>query len=128
MHAEKIYPACYGICDMLQINTQTYSLAILYHFVSFLYHFCITLYHSKFAVNTLSPHQDINKDADQYWFQSQALQHISSSLSPAGLCVTYHNDLSAAHFLVHLILHSVNILLVCRWGCYRGQKALLKSI
>lgn len=81
--AEKIYPACYCICNMLQINTPTYSLPILYHLQ-------ISCEYSLFS------HQDINKDANQYWFQSQASLHTSSSLSPAGLCVTYHNHLRAA--------------------------------
>lgn len=74
---------CYCISNMLQINTPTYSLPILCHL-----QICCEY--------SLSPHQDINKDAKQYWFQSQALQHTSSSLSPAGLCVTYHHHLSAA--------------------------------
>lgn len=86
MHTEKIYPACYCICNMLQINTSTYSLPVLYHL-----QICCEY--------SMSPHWDINKDANQYWFQSQALQHTSSSLSPAGFCVTYHNHLTAAaHF------------------------------
>lgn len=70
---------------MLQINTQTYSLSNLYHLQ-------ICCEYSQ------PPHQDINKDANQYWLQSQALQHTNSSFSPAGLCITYHNYLSAAAY------------------------------
>lgn len=59
------------------------------------FQFCITC---KFTGNTLCP---LTRTLRKYWywFQSQALQHTSSSRSPAGFCVTYHNHLTAAaHF------------------------------
>lgn len=103
MHSEKIYPAFYCICNMFQINTPTYSLPTLYHL-----QIC--------SDYSLSPYQDINKDANQYWLQSQALQHISSSLSPPGLCVTYHNHLNAAaHFSTpHSPLRQCSVSLLMR--------------
>lgn len=114
---EKIYPACYCIFNMLQINTPIY---LFYTSLPILYHLQVCCEYS------LSPYQDINKDA----IQSQALWHTSSSLSPARL-ETYHNLTTIwvqLHFLVYLILHLVNVLLVCLWGCYGRQKALLASI